>query len=145
MRIVKAGPNHIRGMHDIEVSSFSTPWSYDSILEDALRNKIALYLVATEKGEVLGYAGAWYFLSEAHITTLAVEEQSRNRGIAQRLLDELFKRLQARNVTAITLEVRESNAPARGLYRKLGFQEHGKRIKYYADTDEDAVIMWKTL
>jgi ribosomal-protein-alanine N-acetyltransferase len=41
-----------------------------------------------------------------------------------------------------TLEVRESNAEAIKLYRKCGFVVKGRRPLYYADTHEDALIMW---
>ena len=44
-----------------------------------------------------------------------------------------------------TLEVRVSNESAIALYEQLGFESAGVRPNYYADTKEDAVIMWRSL
>jgi Acetyltransferases len=45
-------------------------------------------------------------------------------------------------ITAQTLEVRESNIEAIKLYQKCGFVVEGIRPLYYAETHEDALIMW---
>ena len=60
-------------------------------------------------------------------------------------LQALEARGRARNLTFLTLEVRQSNAPARALYEKLGYVQAGLRRNYYENPREDAVIMTKTL
>ncbi len=47
----------------------------------------------------------------------------------------------ATEVRLVTLEVREHNAPAQALYKKLGFQQVGIRKGYYHDTGEDALLL----
>jgi ribosomal-protein-alanine N-acetyltransferase len=61
-------------------------------------------------------------------------------GIGSALVQELAKRAQRESVSAILLEVRESNLPARRLYEKQGFREVGRRRNYYADPSEDAIL-----
>jgi len=51
----------------------------------------------------------------------------------------------AKGCCAAYLEVRSANIAAERLYRKLGFEVIGKRINYYAETGEDALVMTKTL
>ena len=56
------------------------------------------------------------------------------------LLNELIAHARAKNGSGIFLEVRESNQSARGLYRKMGFEETGRRKGYYANPAEDAIL-----
>ncbi|MBI3978593.1 MAG: ribosomal protein S18-alanine N-acetyltransferase [Chloroflexi bacterium] len=92
-------------------------------------------------GTILGYAGLWLMVDEAHITTIAVDPRHRRRGIGELLIvaaAELALQLQA---TVLTLEVRASNAAAQALYQKFGFVTAGTRRRYYTDNNEDALIM----
>ena len=56
----------------------------------------------------------------------------------------IIEAVKAKGVTAMTLEVRPSNAPARALYARYGFKDAGRRPHYYQDDGEDAIIMWNT-
>lgn len=94
-------------------------------------------------GDVVGYAGMWIVLDEAHVTNVAVAPEHRGRDIGDRLLSELERRARLRGCLRMTLEVRPSNAVAIALYRKHGFVARGRRPGYYSDTHEDAIIMWK--
>ena len=58
------------------------------------------------------------------------------------MLEEMIER--AGPDEPYTLEVRTSNAPAIALYERFGFRSAGTRPRYYHDTGEDAVIMWRT-
>jgi [ribosomal protein S18]-alanine N-acetyltransferase len=71
-----------------------------------------------------------------------VDPAVRNRGLGRRLLEALFER--AGQDESYTLEVRTSNAPAIALYEHYGFRSAGMRPRYYQDTGEDAMIMWRT-
>lgn len=91
---------------------------------------------------VVGYAGLWLMVDEAHITAIAVAPPYRGFGIGELLM--LGMADIARDIGAhyLTLEVRASNTLAQNLYRKYGFKETGVRRRYYSDNNEDAVIMW---
>ncbi|MBX5465755.1 MAG: ribosomal protein S18-alanine N-acetyltransferase [Clostridia bacterium] len=127
----------------IERVSFPTPWSRQSFINELTDNGYAHYVVALRDGRVVGYSGMWLILDEAHITNIAVHPELRGRGAGDLLLSEMERRARERGINRMTLEVRPSNAPARRLYLRHGFVERGIRKGYYADTQEDAIIMWK--
>lgn len=126
---------------EIEHAAFSQPWSKQGFL-DALKHKDTLYLVAEEKGEILGYLGLWQSFEEADITNVAVKSTARRRGVATALLKETRKRAGQRGIAALTLEVRKSNEAAVRLYEKQGFCFAGIRPGFYDMPKEDAIIMW---
>ena len=90
---------------------------------------------------VVGYAGFWVMVDEAHISTLATHPQWRRRGIAELLLLAMTERAAELDARVLTLEVRASNVSAQALYRKYGFDVVGRRTQYYSDNNEDALIM----
>jgi ribosomal-protein-alanine N-acetyltransferase len=128
-------------VHDIEHASFSTPWPDDAYRSEIESNRLATYLVARDGDEVVGFAGIWLMVDEAHITTFAVHPDWRRRGIGERLLLTLLDVSVARHAREATLEVRLSNVAARRLYEKYGFRPVGLRPRYYTDNGEDALIM----
>lgn len=130
------------GMYEIEKASFKTPWSYESMLEEA-GNPLARYYVAHSGGEVIGYAGAWLVIDEAHVTNVAVRQDFRGKGIGRALMERLIQLCADSGMTKMSLEVRMSNAAAQNLYRSLGFTADGVRKKYYENT-EDALLMSKS-
>jgi ribosomal-protein-alanine N-acetyltransferase len=125
----------------IEQASFTTPWPANAYRTELETNRLATYLVARAGEEVVGYAGVWLMVDEAHVTTFAVHPAWRRRGIGERLLLALLDRALARHAREATLEVRLSNLAARRLYEKFGFKPVGVRPRYYSDDDEDALIM----
>ncbi|WP_169237585.1 ribosomal protein S18-alanine N-acetyltransferase [Candidatus Roseilinea sp. NK_OTU-006] len=90
---------------------------------------------------VVGFAGMWMHVDEAHIATIAAHPGWRRRGIGERLLINLLRQAQRRRAEIVTLEVRVSNVAAQHLYRKYGFEEVGRRKAYYQDNREDALLM----
>lgn len=92
-------------------------------------------------GKVLGYAGMWLMIDEAHITTIAVRSAWRGKGLGELLLASLIEVAEDIGAKRLTLEVRVSNDAAQTLYRKYGFVEEGRRPRYYSDNNEDAYIM----
>jgi len=90
---------------------------------------------------VPGFVGLWFMAGEAHITSIAVEEASRGRGIGELLVIASIELAMSRESKVVTLEVRLSNNVAQSLYQKYGFQRVGLRKAYYTDNREDAVIM----
>ncbi|NPV26111.1 MAG: ribosomal protein S18-alanine N-acetyltransferase [Firmicutes bacterium] len=128
----------------IEQVSFPTPWSRQAYLSE-LQNDFAYYVVAVVDEQVVGYAGMWLLVDEAHVTNVAVAPDYRGRQLGEYLLKWLMEIAVLRGARAITLEVRPSNRPAQRLYTRLGFVAAGLRRGYYTDTGEDAIIMWKYL
>jgi ribosomal-protein-alanine N-acetyltransferase len=91
--------------------------------------------------EVVGYAGLWLMVDEAHITTFAIHPAWRRRRLGERLLLAVLDVARAQRAREATLEVRLSNLAARRLYEKYGFRPVGLRPNYYSDDREDALIM----
>lgn len=133
----------IDGVLEVEAECFKIPWSKNSF-EMELKNMAARYVVAKEDGIVVGYGGVWLIIDEGHVTNIAVRKNYRGKQIGSEVLSALIEICKARNINSITLEVRVSNEPAKKLYAKYGFKEAGIRPKYYADNNEDAMIMWLT-
>jgi ribosomal-protein-alanine N-acetyltransferase len=96
---------------------------------------------AGESIEVVGFTVASLLPPEAELETIAVASTAQRHGLARRLFVELAAKLVAAQITEVFLEVRASNQPALGLYRRLGFTETGRRVRYYHDPVEDAVLM----
>lgn len=94
-----------------------------------------------EVANIVGFAGLWHMVNEAHITTIAAHPDYRGRGVGELMLASLIGI--AYNVRAryVTLEVRVSNYVAQNLYRKYGFSQTGVRRRYYSDNHEDAFVM----
>lgn len=90
---------------------------------------------------IVGYAGMWMFVDEAHVSTIASHPAWRGRGVGELLLLSLIREAERRSALFVTLEVRVSNLVAQNLYLKYGFQEVGLRKRYYRDNGEDALIM----
>lgn len=129
----------------IEADSFSAGWPRTAYERELTMNQTAHYLVLEETAAVtpgiVGYAGMWCLLDEAHVVTVAVAPVERGRGLGKLLVHALVDRAIDLGMTAATLECRVSNDVARALYRDYGFYEVGMRKAYYSDNHEDAVIM----
>ena len=98
-------------------------------------------MLASGKEYVVGFAGFWFVVDEAHIISIAVREEYRRQGIGELLLISVIDLAIELNARIITLEVRASNTTALSLYYKYGFIQVGLRPGYYTDNREDAVLM----
>jgi ribosomal-protein-alanine N-acetyltransferase len=98
-------------------------------------------MTSVSKEYIVGIAGFWIMVDEAHITTLATRNACRRQGIGERLLIQIIEMATHLHADVVTLEVRISNKQAQALYGKYGFQRVGVRRAYYTDNGEDAVIM----
>ena len=139
IEIVRMNESHVSAVAELERQNFSEPWP-DIAVRGELTNKLALWLVALEDGEVVGYVGSQTVLQEADMMNIAVADTHRRRGIARALVEELIRQLDAYQ---LSLEVRSSNAPAIALYEALGFVQVGLRKNYYRKPKEDALILRK--
>ena len=97
-------------------------------------------LVAEEAGKLCGFVCAKAVADEWEIENIVVAAEFLRRGIANELVRNLVQRAENEAASAILLEVRESNLPARGLYEKHGFREVGRRRVYYRDPVENAIL-----
>jgi ribosomal-protein-alanine N-acetyltransferase len=129
----------------IEQEAFATPWTAEAFHNELVHNHFAKYMVMERAGEVVGYAGMWMIVDEAHVTNIAISLPYRGRKWGELLLIELMKTASFMGAMRMTLEVRVSNAIAQRLYGKLGFYPVGTRRGYYSDNNEDALIMWAEL
>jgi [ribosomal protein S18]-alanine N-acetyltransferase len=117
-------------------------WSPDSFTFE-IKNQLGRYyaLIHRKENRLIGYAGYWMILDEAHITTIAVDHQFRGNGLGELLVIKMLDRMAGQSIKWVTLEVRVSNFSAQDLYYKYNFRGMGTRPCYYQDTNESALIM----
>ena len=141
IRIVDTRPEHLDDILLMEQQCYSVPWTRDQLAAQ-MSDSMYIFLAAEdESGRAVGYVGLMYVLDEGYISNVAVSPSRRREGIADMLLTELYARAKAKKLSFLTLEVRESNAPAQSLYKKHGYTEVGMRKGYYSLPKEDAVLM----
>jgi len=143
------------GILAIETDCFSLPHTKDQLIRE-IGSEQSVILVAKEKNNtkdakennindiietVAGFVTMQYVLDEGYIGDVAVAAAYRRRGIADLLLQRLKQEGESRNLSFITLEVRESNAPAIALYEKNGYRKVSVMKDYYTLPKENAVIM----
>jgi [ribosomal protein S18]-alanine N-acetyltransferase len=133
---------HLRAVLRIEHQVYPRPWSHSLFVSELALRSTRAYVVARVGRDVVGYAGLMMSLSDGHVTTIAVDPAWHRNHVGTRLLLALAREAIARGATALTLEARLSNKPAQDMYRRFGFVPVGVRKGYYADTGEDALVMW---
>ena len=126
----------------IERRAFTTPWSLAMFVLE-LSKPSGVCLAAVEDEALVGYLICSRYDTVWHVMNVAVDPDRRRRGIATGLISRLLERVGG-DSARFTLEVRRSNRGAIDLYERLGFRGAGVRRRYYADSGEDAVIMWRT-
>jgi ribosomal-protein-alanine N-acetyltransferase len=142
MRIEPMKRRHVRSVVAIEERIFTRPWSAALYYSELAQPSTRRYFVAVVDGEVIGYIGCMLVVGEGHITTVGVAPEWHRRSIGTRLMLHLVRDVRALAATALTLEVRVTNTGAQELYRRFGFAPAGIRKNYYADVNEDAIVMW---
>jgi [ribosomal protein S18]-alanine N-acetyltransferase len=128
---------------------FGGLWSIDSYRRE-LTNDNSHFLgvsidknLAPETAGIVGFGCFWAILDEAHITLLGIHPEYQRQGLGKLLLIALLDKARSIEMARATLEVRDSNQGAIRLYEQFGFQTVGRRKKYYQDTGEDGIIMWR--
>ncbi|MFL5489403.1 MAG: ribosomal protein S18-alanine N-acetyltransferase [Gemmatimonadaceae bacterium] len=141
-----ATESDLNAVVQIERSSFADPWSEESFRR-LLPGHPAIFQVLVEPPDnaIVGYVIAFAVAEDAELLNVAVEPNSRGKGLAGQMLDAVLIELGARGVRTAFLEVRESNTAARGLYASRGFVEIGRRRNYYRRPVEDALVMRRVL
>lgn len=127
----------------IERRSFPTDaWSAEAMAAE-LVSEHGRYLVDDEEGSVIGYGGvrALRGSADADIQTIAFDADHRGAGRGRALLRALLDAARERGAREVFLEVRADNPSAEGLYLSEGFEEIGRRPRYYQPDDVDAIVM----
>jgi [ribosomal protein S18]-alanine N-acetyltransferase len=137
--------NDLDAVLDIELRAYPFPWTR-GIFNDCLRAGYSAWVL--ERGrDIVGYAMLSIAADEAHVLNVCAAPEEQGRGHGRRLLRALLQLARGRGVRRVFLEVRPSNTPAIGLYHDEGFNEIGRRPRYYPARNgrEDAIVMAKEL
>jgi ribosomal-protein-alanine N-acetyltransferase len=121
-----------------------SPWGR-SLIKDELNRNHSFTLVAVVADEVVGWCCSRYVKDEAELLKISVAESWRRRSVAKFMLAALEKQLRTVAVLTLYLEVRSENLPALSFYRQVGFTVTGRRINYYSQPKDDAVILRKPI
>jgi ribosomal-protein-alanine N-acetyltransferase len=147
MTIRVATPGDLDAIMAIETASFPTDaWSSDAMSAE-LATEYSHYVVDEEvddeDGAIIGYAGlrALRGSADADIQTIALIEARRGEGRGRAMLRTLLTEASARGAREVFLEVRADNPSAESLYLSEGFEEIGRRPRYYQPDDVDAIVM----
>ena len=143
--IRQARENDVPAIVSIECKTSPEPWSESALYRDVVTNGQALVILADVDGRIVGYADVWHIPDEFQLNNIAVVEEFRGNHLAENMLEVLIATARELGLKTITLEVRESNTPARRLYEKCGFQHVGERPGYYVDNGETAILMDRTI
>lgn len=125
----------------VERRAYPFPWT-PGIFRDCLRAGYPAWVL--QAGEaVIGYGVLSLAVDEAHVLNVCVDPEVQGRGHGRRLLRALLRIARGQGARRVFLEVRPSNPSAIALYHDEGFNEIGRRPRYYpaADGREDAIVM----
>ena len=140
LSIRRAEIRDVRDIRTIDRTSFPSPWTEGWTIAQ-VTDPARVHVVAERNFEVLGHGGLIFLGDQAHVATLAVAADARRQGIAGALMESLTEAAIERGYDEMTLEVRESNTAAIALYERHGLKVLGRRVGYYGDNNEDAIIM----
>ena len=133
-------PSHLEEVAEIERLCFAEPWSQQALtflLQDTNLGVVAL----NEQNKPIGYGGLLTVLDEGQITNIAVHPDFRGMGVGKTILEKLIFESENRGIREISLEVRQSNLPAKALYQSHGFEIAGVRKGFYRNPTEDGLVM----
>jgi ribosomal-protein-alanine N-acetyltransferase len=126
----EARPNDALAISALHTASFQRGWGEDEVYRLLIEKTVVTHR-AMSGAIVTGFILSRMAAGEAEILSIAIARRQRGRGYARPLLDLHLRRLAGLGTRAVFLEVDESNAPARALYRRAGFRDVGRRQSYY--------------
>ena len=135
-RLGPVGTEHAARLADIHAAAFARAWNaieFERLLADRVIVADGLFL-----GRLVhpsGFALSRVVADEGEILTVAMAPEARGQGHARPLMTHHLDELARAGARQVHLEVEEGNAPALALYRRLGFEEVGRRTGYYAKPD----------
>ncbi len=142
-RLRPPGPFDLDEIARIESESFPVPWKREFFASELVEPHRYLRVLVSEDGSeprVGGYLFAVSLYEEFHINKIATDLRLRRQGYGRTLLEDALARARSMGSTAVTLEVRVSNAAARAFYGSYGFSDAYRRRAYYQD-GEDALVL----
>jgi len=139
--IHRMNPGDLEHVLALEKDAFADPWQHSDFVDELHNPRSRIQLAKGDDGQLLGYVVYWVVADEVQILDVAVAIPHRRKGVARRLLAYVLDECKAGQTRLFTLEVRQSNIAAIGLYQSLGFQCVATRKGYYSDNKEDALIM----
>ena len=140
MRIREFIPEDVKRILEIEMMSFEQKYGINMFLK--LHEMGIGFLVAEEKGYVIGYILFWIkHEKEGHIISIAIDKNYRRLGVGTKLLSHAIMVLRTCNVEKITLEVNENNEGAIDFYKNFNFKVD-RIVPGYYNSDEGAIIMF---
>lgn len=129
---------------ELEARCFTNPWSRDMLARELAQSDVAhVFLLRLPDRRLAGFCSCWIVADELHVNTLVIDMPYRQRRLGVSLTAWVIAEATRRGATRATLEVRESNEPARRLYASLGFEVVARRPRYYSHPVEDALILWR--
>lgn len=143
LKITKANREQINSIYQLEIENYSSPYNQNSLLNELFIEDSLFYCNIDLDNNVTGYIIARLILGECEIHRITVSKDYRRQGIAQNLLNCIYKICIDQTVHAVFLEVNENNRPAINFYKKNNFIQVGQRKKYYGDSD--ALILQKRI
>lgn len=132
----------VAAVHELEKKCFEDPWSLRSFFKEVENREFSYPCVLCDGERLIGYAVAWFYAGELHISNIAIAREYRRMGLARMLLKHLFDKFADYEVAY--LEVRKSNLAAINLYKNFGFNQLFVRPGYYQN-GEDAIVMVRYL
>ena len=141
--IALAKKEHLPLVARLEKDIFADPCSERGL--ELFLTDGAFCVCCFEEDTLVSYCTVVTVLDEAQIINVATSSSHRGRGYAKDVLCAVFDECKKREITSISLEVRESNVPATTLYNSFGFKAMGKRKDFYKNPRENALVMIKNL
>jgi [ribosomal protein S18]-alanine N-acetyltransferase len=142
--IVRMTEHDLLEVVEIEEQSGLSRWgwaAYYAELQGGNRDLMLIAKPSGASGPIAGYIVARETAGELHINNVAVRAEYRRRGIGAALLNRVLDEARSRKANAAFLEVRSANHAAQTLYEKCGFKAIARRVDYYSEPREDAVVM----
>lgn len=146
--LTRAAAADIALLVTLESRCFDWPWgrlSFEGELSAAGADSRLAWAEADGEKRIVGYIFFRFIAEEVHIFRIAVDPAWRRRGIGARLVAACLNAARSQGMAAALLEARPSNTEAMALYRKFGFRVLATRPGYYADRQEDAYLLKRTL
>ncbi len=133
----------------IENKAFPEPWNRQMFATEltapGANNLVTRETNGPGKNGITGYACFRVYVEQMHLLRIAVDQDKARSGLGTWILGSCLERAQKKGAKEAFLEVRESNEPAVLFYEKSGFFLTAKRLQYYPDTGEAALVMKRDL
>lgn len=144
MEFCLAKVEDLNEIYTLELESFKHPFKKEDLLYEIKDNPVSKFLLLKENNEIIGFIDFWITFDSGTICQICVKKDRKRQGFATILLNKAVEMLKNESVEFLTLEVRESNTPARSFYEKNAFTKITIKPAYY-DDGEDAIYMMRGL